>query len=780
METKKQIDFRSSIIDYVSDAIFTFDKNLIITSWNKSAEKLYGWKAGEIIGRNSADILHTTITDEERTKLLNTVSREGELFAEAIHFTKSKKRIVVEAHVICMKDDNGEIINYLTVNRDITHRKQIEEQLRKEKERLEILADLAGVFANVTSEYQTALDYTVKSLADKIGDLCTIRLQTETKDRLIERAFYHPDKENLDFLTKLYSSNVYQSNESFSGYTLKTATPLLIPIIKDTSNMKPEYLSYMEKYGLSSLLFVPIVVEGYILGTISLYRNKPGNPYTSDDQHFLQNVAGKIGFAITKANLFMDKLNEIEERRLVERALIEQKDLLIKSESKYRQLAESITDVFFAMDKDFRFTYWNKASEKLTGIAASEAIGKSLFELFPISYETRPQEIYRKVMVTKMPESFTSEFVLNGENHVFEISVYPSREGISVFTKDITELNRIRAKNEATERRYQNILDNLDEGCAILDYDWNYIYVNPTNARHAHLTQEQMLGKNMLEVIPGVEKSIFFETYERCMKDRVPLNVESRFTFEDGSVHWYETRALPIPEGIFVLSIDITERKVIENKINSALKEKEVLLRELYHRTKNNMQVIYSLLGLKRATTEDERTRTILGDMGNRIQSIALVHQKLYQSNNLSRIDLKDYITDLTHLLMESYNPNEKDIILSLELESVMVLLDTAIPCGLIINELISNSFKHAFPEGRSGEIKVKLSRQENNIIVLNISDNGVGIPPMQEIQNNDTIGVQLFKNIAEDQLQGEVIFDTNNGVSCIVKFKDILYKERV
>jgi two-component sensor histidine kinase len=227
------------------------------------------------------------------------------------------------------------------------------------------------------------------------------------------------------------------------------------------------------------------------------------------------------------------------------------------------------------------------------------------------------------------------------------------------------------------------------------------------------------------------------------------------------------------------LAFTISNARLLKSQLKE-IEERKVLIRELYHRTKNNMQVISSLLGLKAAIVQDQETKDILGDMGNRISTIALVHQMLYQSQNLSRIDLKDYITELANLLMQSYSVEHKYISLVLELESISVVIDTAIPCGLIINELISNSLKYAFPGDMKGEIRIHLAKVDKDIIELKISDNGIGIPPEYDVMDNSTLGLQIFWNIAEGQLQGEVDFQTLNGVSCSIRFRDALYTERV
>jgi PAS domain S-box-containing protein len=338
----------------------------------------------------------------------------------------------------------------------------------------------------------------------------------------------------------------------------------------------------------------------------------------------------------------------------------ESENALKLSENKFRYLAESITDIFFAMDSDLKITYWNPASEKMSGIQAKDATGKIIYDVFPNVKGNKTEKVYLEVLKTKLPKTFVNEFQKDGMTYAFEVSVYSTPEGLSVFTKDITE------------------------------------------------------SKNA------------------------------------------------------------------ERTIRASLKEKEVLLRELYHRTKNNMQVISSLIGLKSASIEDEQMKSILHEMRNRIQTIALVHQKLYQSQNLSRVDLKEYITDLVNLIANSYAAEQGKVTFILNLANVNVLIDTAVPCGLIINELISNSFKHAFPEDRKGNIFVQLKKLEEDTIELVISDNGVGIPEGFNLFEKNTLGMQVFYNIATEQLMGNVEVDSKHGLTFIIQFKDVSYEERV
>jgi PAS domain S-box-containing protein len=858
----------------------------------------------------------------------------------------------------------------------------------------------------------------------------------------------------------------------------------------------------------------------------------------------------------------------------------------------FKILADSISDSFFALDRDLRYTYWNKASEKLTGIPASKAISKHLFDIFPEVKGTNVEIIYRKVLESGKQENFINTYELNGKKHIFGIDVYPSAQGITVLARNLTSYFDSEDFQKEVNRRFRSTFDNVLEGVAIFDHNWNYLYLNEAHARHANLDLEISTGGYLFDLVPGFENSDFFKSYKRTMEERIPQQIEDCFTFQDGSTRWYEARSVPVPEGIFLLTIEITERKhyeqellkyqsilnqaskmahvgswwidisnkkdlnanplywseevynifgldkekttvtnelffnavhpddrekvagevakslaeknaynvehriirpdgterivvehaelrvdrdgnpeclvgavhditkfrrtlnqrddlvielgketnilraiiesvpdeiwvfdkkaelmfanpavkkglgfkelkdlsldkvltaleirhldgtlrnpeesavfrslkgeefsgdemvrhletgeyryrhfhsapmrdkdgeifgaviivtdvteqkIIEEKIRdllktsqrrtaelnaiiesipdavfigtaqgmtqvnrnglellgadsladlqsrigylgekfnvrrldtgmllkeeelqfyralqgetvveevmatnvktgkdivlrvasapikdngevigavavdsditdmkniemsikASLKEKEVLLRELYHRTKNNMQVISSLLGLKAADIKDDKITVILEDMKNRIQAIALVHQKLYQSQNLSRVNIRDYVSDLINLLKSSHLIENGRIKFDLDLDDISVLIDTAVPCGLIINELISNSLKYAFPDGRKGNINISFKRIDGDLIELRISDNGVGMNG-DMTEENYNLGLRLFNIIAEDQLQAETSLETSSGVSWSVKFRDILYDERI
>jgi two-component sensor histidine kinase len=218
------------------------------------------------------------------------------------------------------------------------------------------------------------------------------------------------------------------------------------------------------------------------------------------------------------------------------------------------------------------------------------------------------------------------------------------------------------------------------------------------------------------------------------------------------------------------LQNEIKERRSAEERLASSLHDKEVLLKEIHHRVKNNLQVISSMLTLQANQVKDPALLVILADSQSRVQSMALIHEKLYQSTNLANLDFASYLESLITYLIRSYNPTQKDIQMRVEADPVKLTIDAAIPCGLIVNELVSNSLKHAFKKKDRGEIVVQLTAQKNNRVLLVVSDNGGGIPAGVDIKNHPSLGLQLVSALVS-QLGGELSFDGRQGARFSISF---------
>jgi PAS domain S-box-containing protein len=254
-------------------------------------------------------------------------------------------------------------------------------------------------------------------------------------------------------------------------------------------------------------------------------------------------------------------------------------------------------------------------------------------------------------------------------------------------------------------------------------------------------------------------------------------SMEKRYLRSDSSIVWVSLAVTLVrsasgdPSYFIAVIEDITERKNSELGLQRSLAEKEVLLREIHHRVKNNMQVISSLLNLQAHAVEDARLAKMFQETQSRVRAMALIHQILYESGKLVQIDLGEYVTKLATSLVRMYETEPGMINLRVGAEDVTLGVDDIVPCGLVINELLSNSLKYAFPSGRPGEIKIEASRVGNEKIVLVVSDDGVGIPAEINISNADTMGLRLVTGLVETQLGGHVKLDRNNGTSFTITF---------
>jgi len=299
----------------------------------------------------------------------------------------------------------------------------------------------------------------------------------------------------------------------------------------------------------------------------------------------------------------------------------------------------------------------------------------------------------------------------------------------------------------------------------------------------------ELIDRDWFEIcVPEADRAEARDVFSRLLEGgptRAGAIHECRVVTKSGKekvVRWYDSvlREGGAVVGVLSTGEDITERLRAEGQIRKSLAEKETLLRELHHRTKNNMGVVIAMLDLQAEEIGDERLRDAFGDTKNRIRTMALVHQKLYEAQDLSRIDLGEYLGELAKLLAASFHLTRGAIGIESDMGEVPVLIDTAIPCGLILNELVSNAVRHAHPEGGPGKLSLRLGRLESGAILFEASDDGIGFPAGFDPRKNGSLGIQTILALAEKQLGGKVRFDSDRGVSCRIEFRSDLYRPRV
>jgi two-component sensor histidine kinase len=261
---------------------------------------------------------------------------------------------------------------------------------------------------------------------------------------------------------------------------------------------------------------------------------------------------------------------------------------------------------------------------------------------------------------------------------------------------------------------------------------------------------------------------------DASLQSDAEYDVEFRFVRPNGEIRYLYTRGEVTRDTKgkavrFVGSqIDITERKRAEEQLQRSLAEKEVLLKEIHHRVKNNMQVIISLLNLQTDNIDDSTVRAMFEESRNRVSSMALIHEKLYRSEDLARIDFKEYLHGLVQGIADTYKRH--DVHLSVEMESIALDVNVGIPCGLIVNELISNSLKHAFPKGRKGLIRVGINKNREGNYVLTVEDNGIGFPAEKDFRKTSSLGLRLV-NVLTGQICGTIALSRSEGTRFCITF---------
>lgn len=349
------------------------------------------------------------------------------------------------------------------------------------------------------------------------------------------------------------------------------------------------------------------------------------------------------------------------------------------------------------------------------------------------------------------------------------------KDEILVIVRDITD--RKRAEQELELQAV--ITRTMAEGiCLVRAADGAIVYTNPKFDQMFGYSAGELIG-NQVSILNYQDEhtsaSQVAQMIIQSILDRGEATYEVHNVKKDGTSFWCQATAStfqhPGHGTVFVvIQQDITGRKQAEETITASLKEKEVLLQEIHHRVKNNLGIVSSLLQMQLRRIQDNEAANILRDSQNRIASIALVHEKLYRSQDLAKINFAQYISDLTAHLFASYNMRPHQIQLTIQVDEVCLNVETAIPCGLIINEVISNALKYAFPNDQRGEIQVRLYQEGETMTTLLVRDNGRGLPPDFELKTARTLGMTLVQGLVQ-QLRGTIAINRQQGTEFKVCF---------
>lgn len=442
----------------------------------------------------------------------------------------------------------------------------------------------------------------------------------------------------------------------------------------------------------------------------------------------------------------------------------------------FRAFLEAAPDAIVMVDRDGRIVAVNALTEAMFGYTREELYQERVENLVPQRFRVaheRERDAYVRAPHTR-PMGLGRDLWgrrKSGDEFPVQISLSPIETDDGTL---ITSIIRDVSAQRQTEARFRGLLEAAPDGILVADSRGKIVIVNSQLERLFGYTRDEMLGQSIEMLVPERFRDGHYDDRERYQSDPKtrPMGAGRPLTgrTKDGREIPVEISLSPLKTDAedLVMSIvrDISERRRAEELIKASLREKEAMLKEIHHRVKNNLQVTSSLLRLQTSAIDDPHVRDMFEETQARIRSMALVHEKLYQSTNLSEIDLGDYIRALGALLLQSSGVNDS-ITIVVTGEPVLLSIEIAVPCGLVVNELLSNALKHAFPDRRHGLIHVQLHGSDCSRTVR-VIDDGVGMPSSVNIDSAETLGLRLVRALAL-QIDGTIAIEPRSSGSAFV-----------
>lgn len=525
-KSQQQFELLIQQVNESTDAIVTVNTALEITNWNYGAEKLYGYTKEEAIGKSSVELLPMVLSEAEQAAIKNKVDKEGYWTGEVKRFGKNRMEVFVISSITAVKDSKGEITGYISVSYDISRQKEMQHQI----------AHLANIVEH-------------------------------SSDAIISRG---PDK-------RIVSWNL--GAEQMLGYTKEEAvgkTAIELGMVRFTA----EELKKVD---------VELEVKGKWQAE-KVYYCKNGDTVTGTvSADAIKNSAGEIiseVFIIKDISLrkhmeeYLKKVNDELEEKVNTRT----KEIL-KLQQSFKAMIENSDDLISVMDENNRIIYRSPAAERITGWSNKEFTDMESFTKLLHAGDLATMKGYLQEAIDNPGKPVKTAYRLlkkNGQYLQLEGTVtnWLNNKNIKAIiynARDVTERQEAEKKLTASEKRFREALDNLMEGIQILDNDLRYLYVNEAVAKQASLTREELTGQLMTDLYPGVEHTNLYAQIIKCLSDKTSVHMENEFVFPDKTVKYFQLSFQPVPEGLLIMSVDITDKKKAEDELVTSLHEKELL-----------------------------------------------------------------------------------------------------------------------------------------------------------------------------------------------------------
>lgn len=500
---------------------------------------------------------------------------------------------------------------------------------------------------------------------------------------------------------------------------------------------------------------------------------------------------GELFSAYLSASVLRNDRGEIIGAMGVSRDITEIKkaeESLRQSEERYRAIYSQAFIGIALIDVPGRFLQVNSKMVEMFGYSEDELLKLNFRDITHPDDLKKGLEQRKKLLQGKIDNYSVEKRYLHKNGTLIHadllVSLVRDGKGVPMYTvavyEDITERKRTEEKIQKQASQLNAIIESSSHHIQTIDRNYCLTSFNQNQARwikqiygvDAHLGLNMTKGK--MKTNKGTNE-FWLQKFEQVFEGQ-SQHFEVETSDKLGNIYWREIYLNPIfgANGEVVeasmIAHDVTEKKTTEEKIRQSLKEKEVLLKEVHHRVKNNLQVITSILSLQSAYVKDQNTLNMLRESQDRIKSMAFIHESLYQTKDFSNVNFSEYVVNLSKNLVHSYEISEGRVNLKLQIDNVLLNLDQSIPCGLIINELVSNSLKYAFKKKKKGTILLTI-KEKNDLVIMVVADDGAGIPKKVDFRKTESLGLQLVVTLVE-QLNGTIKLDRKKGTKFTVTFK--------
>lgn len=733
-----------SIFNTFDDLYYQTEMNGIITILSPSCKKLTGWDPSELVGTQVLDLYPYP---EQRKLLLEHMFENGAVHDyEVILLNKKGEHLNVSVTSHVVRNEKGEPVAIEGTLRDITERIRFENALFESEERFRTLADFLPVMIFET-DLDGMLTFGNRMILpvfgidpDAIGAKINVITYIVPEDR--ERA--------VENIKKMYAGIPRTSTE----YTL---------IRKDGSRF-PALISANPILDRKS--GAPVGMRGAI---IDLSERKEAERILQESEQYLKTIFNSVHTALVVVDPKTHTIHDLNPAAV--NLIGEPRESLIGMPCRQalcpaREEHCPVTDLHMRVE--------NREQIIITPSGRKIPVTKTIV---PVTIAKKEYLLENIVDITdrKRAEDAVQKAFLELERKVDERTVELSRLTENL-RHEIAERNRVMDALRVSEEKYRSLVDTSPDIIWEIDLSGKIRYINPIVTTVTGYTPEELAGRRITDLVPEHEQARIVSevlAYRSVEGSLAPLEVP--LLHQDGRHMVIEIRPSKItdPDGTVTgfrgVARDVTEMRAMQDEIAASLKEKEILLKEIHHRVKNNMQVISSLLSLQAKMVKDEKSRAAIMESQTRVMSIALVHERLYQSKSLARIDYGEYVQKMAETLFNSYNVRPDRVALDIDITDIILPISKAIPVSLIINELLSNSLKYAFLDDRKGTVGI-IFKKEGDRHFLTVWDDGAGLPEGYQWDKAETLGLQLVVSLV-GQLAGTIAFTGKKGTRFDIEF---------